>query len=90
MQARIKVITSEAESKLYSVQSRLEQVQSEASTAQQRFQVELKAAQHVTKQITIERDELLSKIDLLNNVNKREIFNWETYCRIVPIDVTRC
>ena len=73
MTARIKVITAEAKSNLYSVQSRLEQVQREVTTKQQRFEVEQKAAQHVTKQITIERDELLAKIDQLTNVNKREV-----------------
>ena len=75
--ARIKVITAEAESKLYSVQSRLDQVQSQATTEQQRLTAEIKMAQQATKQITVERDGLISKIDLLTNVNKREIVDWE-------------
>ena len=69
MKARIDVLTAEAKSNLYSVQSRLEQVQTQAATEQQSFKVELTAAEHATKQITIERDDLLSKIELLNNVN---------------------
>ena len=67
------VITSEAKSNLNSVQLRLEQVQTQATTEKQSFKVEIDEAKRVTKQITIERDELLSRIDLLNNVNKREI-----------------
>ena len=67
--ARIKVITTEAESNLNSVKLRLEQVQSQITTEQQNFKVKLDEAQRVTKQITIERDELLSRIDLLTNVN---------------------
>ena len=69
MKARIKVITTEAESNLNSVKLRLEQVQSQITTEQQNFKVKLDEAQRVTKQITIERDELLSRIDLLTNVN---------------------
>ena len=77
MIARIKVITAEAESKLYSVQSRLDQVQSQATTEQQRLTAEIKMAQQATKQITVERDGLISKIDLLTNVNEREMVDWE-------------
>ena len=79
MEARIRVITTEAKSNLNSVQSRLEQVQTQATTEQQRLTVELKTAQQATKEITIERNELASKIDLLTNVNKGEIVNCEVY-----------
>ena len=81
MIARIRVITSEAESKLYNVQSRLDQVTRQITTDKQRFEVQLKTAQQTVKQITVERDELVSKIDILTNVNKREIVDWEACYR---------
>ena len=62
------MITTEAKSNLNSAQLRLQQVQSKADTDRQNFEVQLREAQNVTKQVTIERDELISKIERLNNV----------------------
>ena len=73
LQAQIQVITNEARVNLNSVQTRLDQVQREFATERQGFEVQLRDVQNVTKQVTVERDELLSKIDRLNNVKRREI-----------------
>ena len=81
LKERIKVITAEAKTTLNSAQSRLEQVQRQADTDRQSFQVEVTEAQRVTKQITVERDNLLAKIQQLSHVNQREIVNWEAHYR---------
>merc|ERR1711937_176944 len=65
LKERIKVIIAEAKTYLNSAQSRLEQVQNEAARERKRLEVDLQTAQRVTKQITIERDQLLAKIDQL-------------------------
>ena len=44
--------------------------QSQYSSEQQRFQLELEQAQSATQEITIERDELLAKIEILSRVNR--------------------
>ena len=81
LKRRIEVITNEAKSNLNSVQSRLDQVESQLSTEQQRFKVQLTAAQRATKEITIKRDQLVTKIEQLKNVSKRETVDWEVcYC----------
>ena len=73
LKERIKVITAEAKTYLNSAQSRLEQVQNEAARERKRLEVDLQTAQRDTKQITIERDQLLAKIDQLTRVNKLKI-----------------
>ena len=77
MKARIKVITAEAKTNLNNAQSRLEEVQRQAETDKERFKVELTGVQNITKQITIERDDLFAKIEQLTNVNKPQIVDWE-------------
>ena len=85
LKERIKVVTAEGKSDLYSAQLRLEKLESQITTEKQRFQVELKQAQEVTKEITIERDQLLSKIELLNNVKWNFLIAKRTTVSIVNI-----
>ena len=59
----------EAETNLNNMQLRLDQEQSHSATQEQQFNVDLKAAMDATKQITIERDQLLIKIEHINHVN---------------------
>ena len=69
MEEQIKTITTEVESKLNTTQSRLDKVQKQITKERQSFQSQLAEAKETTRQITVERDELLSKIETLNNVN---------------------
>ena len=61
LNVQIKAITAETGSKLDSAHLRLEQQKSQAAKDQQRLMVEL-------EETTIERDELLVKVEQLNNV----------------------
>ena len=76
MKAQIEAITAQAALNLNEVQLRLGQEKSQAATEHQHLKVELEAAQNATKQITIERDDLLAKIELLRNVNMK-LPNWQ-------------
>ena len=51
------------------LQIELEKAKKEAAAHEQQFKIEMEAVMHATKQITIERDELLAKVEHLNNVN---------------------
>ena len=76
MKAQIEAITAKAALNLNEAQLRWNQEQSQATTEHQRLGVELEAALNVTKQITIERDDLITKIELLRNVNVK-LSNWQ-------------
>ena len=51
------------------LQIELENTKAEAATWRQRSKAELEEARRVIQEITVERDSLLSKLQLLNNVN---------------------
>ena len=76
LKAQIEAITAKAALNLNEAQLRWNQEQSQATTEHQRLGVELEAALNVTKQITIERDDLITKIELLRNVNVK-LSNWQ-------------
>ena len=75
LKAQIQVIKAEAESNAVNAKMRVQLEEGEVVAQQQRFKVELEAAQAHTKQITIERDELLVKITQLNKVKNTKVEN---------------
>lgn len=69
LKTQIQVIQAEAKSDLKTLQLRLDQEVTQATAQQAHFKLELETSQHHVEQLTIERDDLLSKIEQLNHVN---------------------